>query len=42
MNSCLNCVYEYRCDWAKAGENMICDDWKGDAVKEEENKDVVS
>jgi hypothetical protein len=25
---CDNCLYEYACDWRKAGEELKCEDWK--------------
>ena len=25
---CDNCLYEYACDWRKAGEELRCEDWK--------------
>ncbi len=25
---CDNCLYEYACDWSKAGEELRCEDWK--------------
>lgn len=25
---CDNCLYEYACDWRKAGEELRCDEWK--------------
>ena len=25
---CDNCLYEYACDWRKAGEDLKCEDWK--------------
>lgn len=28
MERCDNCLYEYACDWSKAGEKLKCDDWK--------------
>ena len=36
MNNCTNCIYEYRCDWSKADENLTCPDWKSDGVREED------
>lgn len=26
--SCDNCLYEYTCDWSKAGERSCCEDYK--------------
>ena len=28
--SCDNCLYEYTCDWSKAGERSCCEDYKED------------
>lgn len=28
MERCDNCLYEYACDWRKAGEELKCEDWK--------------
>lgn len=28
MERCDNCLYEYACDWRKAGEELRCEDWK--------------
>ena len=25
---CDNCLYEYACDWNKAGDELRCEDWK--------------
>lgn len=25
---CDNCLYEYACDWNKAGDALKCEDWK--------------
>lgn len=27
---CDNCLYEYACDWSKAGEKLKCEDWKAE------------
>lgn len=28
MGRCDNCLYEYACDWSKAGDELRCEDWK--------------
>lgn len=30
MGRCDNCLYEYACDWSKAGDELRCEDWKPD------------
>lgn len=30
QESCDNCLYEYTCDWSKAGERSCCEDYKED------------
>lgn len=32
---CDNCLYEYACDWRKAGEELRCEDWKPEDVRME-------
>lgn len=34
---CDNCLYEYACDWRKAGEEMRCEDWKPEDMCMERN-----
>lgn len=29
---CDNCLYEYACDWRKAGEELKCEDWKPEVM----------
>lgn len=29
---CDNCLYEYACDWRKAGEELRCEDWKPEVM----------
>jgi hypothetical protein len=29
---CDNCLYEYACDWSKAGEELKCEDWKTEVM----------
>lgn len=29
---CDNCLYEYACDWRKAGEKLKCEDWKPEVM----------
>lgn len=26
--SCDNCLYEYACDWSRAGKELRCEEWK--------------
>lgn len=35
MERCDNCLYEYACDWSKAGEELKCDNWKPEDVRME-------
>ena len=35
MERCDNCLYEYACDWRKAGEELKCEDWKTEDVRME-------
>lgn len=35
MERCDNCLYEYACDWSKAGDELKCEDWK---LEEEQRK----
>lgn len=32
---CDNCLYEYACDWRKAGEDLRCEEWKPEDNPEE-------
>lgn len=32
---CDNCLYEYACDWSKAGDELRCDEWKPEGNPEE-------
>jgi hypothetical protein len=32
---CDNCLYEYACDWGKAGEELRCEEWKPEANSSE-------
>ena len=32
---CNSCLYEYACDWSKAGEELKCEDWKPEDVRME-------
>jgi len=34
---CDNCLYEYACDWSKAGEELRCEDWKPEDMRMERN-----
>ena len=34
---CDNCLYEYACDWSKAGEELRCEDWKLEDMLMERN-----
>lgn len=37
--SCLNCIYEYVCNWSQAGKKLKCDKWYPDLeYKEKSNK----
>ena len=29
------CLYEYACDWIKAGEELRCEDWKPEDMRME-------
>ena len=31
--NCMNCLYEYTCDWENSSENMWCDNWQSDTEK---------
>ena len=33
---CTNCLFEYVCSWAAAGDKGYCDSWKPDFEKEGE------
>ncbi len=28
--SCMNCIYEYTCNWKPAGEDNHCEEWRAD------------
>lgn len=28
--SCLNCLYEYTCNWENSSDRMLCSNWKSD------------
>lgn len=28
---CDNCMFEYTCNWSKAGNDMHCSEWKTDS-----------
>ena len=32
---CDNCLYEYACDWRKAGEELRCEEWKPEDMRME-------
>lgn len=34
---CDNCLYEYACDWGKAGEDLRCEEWKLEDMRMERN-----
>ena len=36
---CDNCLYEYACDWRKAGEELRCEDWKPESEEWELESD---
>lgn len=33
---CPKCLYEYVCDWSKAGNELRCEDWKPEGEQEKE------
>lgn len=35
MERCDNCLYEYACDWSKAGDDLRCEEWKPEDVRME-------
>lgn len=28
--TCLNCKEEYRCNWERAGDDLVCENWEHD------------
>ena len=28
--NCMNCLYEYTCDWEFSSEKLCCDNWQPD------------
>lgn len=37
MERCDNCLYEYACDWSKAGDDLRCEEWKSEDMRMERN-----
>lgn len=38
--SCLNCMYEYVCDWKYTNEELSCDKWQSDKDGDLSNKRI--
>ncbi len=38
--SCLNCMYEYICDWKYTNEELSCDKWQSDKDGDLSNKRI--
>lgn len=38
--SCLNCMYEYVCDWKYTNEELSCDKWQSDKDGNLSNKRI--
>ena len=38
--SCLNCMYEYVCDWKYTSEELSCDRWQSDKEGDLSNKRI--
>ena len=39
--SCLNCMYEYVCDWKYTNEELSCDKWQSDKDGDLSNKRIT-
>lgn len=35
--NCMNCLYEYTCDWENSSEKLCCDNWQSEKMPTRES-----